>query len=136
MDDLPKAEFAFPGPVRDQLVGAILTGEKVATTSLVVEYQRDGKPLPAVRERCVVVDSADQPVAVIETIEVRVVRLGDIDLAHATDEGEGYETVADWRAGHESFWHSPEYRGYVGDAEFTVNDDTLVVAQRFRVEPS
>jgi uncharacterized protein YhfF len=77
LDDLPRAEFAFPGPLRD--------------------------------------------------------RLGDVDLQHAVDEGEGDESVAHWRAGHESFWQSAEVRAELGDPSFTVNDDTLVLAQRFRV---
>jgi uncharacterized protein YhfF len=70
-------------------------------------------------------------VAVIETTAVRVIRLGDVDLAHALGEGEGYRSVAEWRAGHERFWHSPKVRNELGDPEFTVNDDTLVVAQTF-----
>ena len=69
----------------------------------------------------------------IETIDVRVIRVRDIDLAHAIDEGEGYETVGAWRAGHEQFWHSPEMRSYLGDPAFAVTDDTLAVAERFRL---
>jgi hypothetical protein len=38
-DDLPVAEFAFPGPLRDQLVAAILAGAKAATTGLVADYE-------------------------------------------------------------------------------------------------
>ncbi|HEX5540860.1 MAG TPA: ASCH domain-containing protein [Micromonospora sp.] len=132
MHDLPKAEFAFPGPLRDQLVAAILTGAKTSTTSLRIEYEHEAQ-LPQIGQRSVVVDSEDKPVAVIEVTEVRTVRLGDIDLAHALDEGEGYASVAEWRAGHESFWHSTEYRRYLDDPAFTVNDDTLAVAERFRV---
>ena len=30
--DLPIAEFGFPGPLRERLVAAMLTGEKVTTT--------------------------------------------------------------------------------------------------------
>jgi hypothetical protein len=33
--DLPIVQFAFPGPLRDQPVAAILAGEKTTTTSLV-----------------------------------------------------------------------------------------------------
>jgi uncharacterized protein YhfF len=80
-----------------------------------------------------VVDSAGDRVAVIETTAVRVTRIGDIDLAHARGEGEGYNSVAEWRAGHERFWHSAGMRDALGDPEFTVNDDTLVVAQAFRL---
>jgi uncharacterized protein YhfF len=75
----------------------------------------------------------DLPVAVIEATAVRVVRLGDVDLAHALGEGEGYASVAEWRAGHQRFWHSAEMRAALGDPDFTVDDDTLVVAQAFRL---
>ena len=130
---LPRAEFAFPGPLRDALVAAILDGTKTSTSALVLEYEREGDPLPQPGERSVVVDSAEQPVAVIETTEVRIVPLGEIDLAHAVDEGEGFTTVAQWRAGHEEFWHGTDYRGWLGDPGFMVTDDTLVLAERFRL---
>ncbi|MET0492104.1 MAG: ASCH domain-containing protein [Actinoplanes sp.] len=133
MEGLGPAYFAFPGPLRDQLVGAILDGAKTSTSSLVADYEHEGEPLPEVGERSVVYDSDDRPVAVIETTEVRVVRVGDVDLRHAIDEGEGYESVAAWRAGHEDFWHSAQARESLGDPTFTVDDDTLMVAERFRV---
>ncbi|WP_091300101.1 ASCH domain-containing protein [Micromonospora halophytica] len=131
--DLPRFEFAFPGPLRDQLVAAVLAGTKTSTTGLLQDYERDGEPLEVVGARAVVVDSADRPVAVIEVTGVRVVRLGDVDLDHARDEGEGYDSVAAWRAGHEQYWHGPDYRGWLGDPEFTVHDDTPAVLERFRV---
>lgn len=133
LSDLPKTEFAFPGTLRDQLVAAVLSGEKTSTSGLMIGYERDGDPLPPVGDRSVMVDSDDRPVAILELTEVRVVRIGDIGLAHARDEGEGYETVAQWRAGHERFWHSPEFRNHVGDPTFTIDDDTLAVTERFRV---
>ncbi|WP_036323527.1 ASCH domain-containing protein [Microbispora sp. ATCC PTA-5024] len=130
---LPRAEFAFPGLLRDALVAAILDGRKVATTSLAIEYAQSGEPLPKVGERSTVVDSINRPVAVIEVTSVRVVPLGEVDDAHARDEGEGYTAVTQWRAAHEEFWHSPEMRSYLGDAAFTVDDTTRVVLERFRV---
>jgi uncharacterized protein YhfF len=81
--------------------------------------------------RWVVVDSSDRPVAVIETSEVRVVRAGDVDEQFAFDEGGGFESVADWRAAHERFWGSDDYRREVGVVE--VEDDTMVVCERFRL---
>jgi uncharacterized protein YhfF len=133
LDDLPRAEFAFPGPLRDRLVAAILSGAKTSTSALLLGYERENEPLPQVGQREAVVDSQDRRVAVIELTSVRVVRLADVDLQHVLDEGEGDESVEQWRAGHESFWHSEEARAELGDSEFTVNDDTLVVAQRFRL---
>ncbi|KWV33244.1 ASCH domain-containing protein [Micromonospora rifamycinica] len=131
--DLPTCEFAFPGPLRDRLVAAVLSGAKTATTGLLQDYERTGEPLPAVGDRSVVVDSAARPVAVIEVTGVRVVRLGDVDLDHARDEGEGYDSVAAWRAGHEGYWHGPDYLGWIDDPGFRVDDDTLAVAERFRL---
>ena len=132
-EDLPIAEFGFPGPLRDLLVAAIRTGSKTTTSGLVADYEHEGEPLPHPGLRQAVVDSAGNRVAVIETTAVRVIRLGHVDLAHALGEGEGYSSVAEWRAGHEQFWHSAEMRDALGDPEFTVNDDTLVVAQAFRL---
>ena len=126
-------EFAFPGPLRDQLVAAILAGDKTTTSGLVADYEHEGDPLPRPGERHTVIDSAGNRVAVIETTAVRVIRLADVDLAHAVGEGEGYTSVAEWRAGHERFWHSAEYRAALGDPGLTVSDDTLMVAQAFRL---
>jgi uncharacterized protein YhfF len=129
---LPVCHFGFPGPQRDQLVAAVLRGEKTATASLRLEYEPEGRDeLPQPGMRWVVVDSSDRPVAVIETSEVRVVRAGDVDEQFAFDEGEGFESVADWRAAHERFWGSDDYLRAVGLVD--IDDDTLVVCQRFRL---
>jgi len=133
LDALPHAEFAFPGPLRDELVASILAGTKTATAALLAEYEREGERLPEVGDLAVVVDSENRPVAVIETTEVRVIPAGDVDLQLAIDEGEGFESVADWRAAHERFWHGAEMRAALGDPPIEVTDDTLVVAERFRL---
>jgi adenosylmethionine-8-amino-7-oxononanoate aminotransferase/uncharacterized protein YhfF len=126
-------EFAFPGPLRDLLVAAILDGSKTTTTGLLDDYARDREPLPRAGDRDVVIDSAGDPVALIEIIAVHVIPVGEVDLAHALGEGEGYASVAEWRAGHEDFWHSKEMRDSVGDPAFTVNDATLAVTLAFRL---
>lgn len=125
IDGLPIAELGFPGELRDRLVGAVLRGEKTATAGLLAEYEEEGERLPEPGDRFVLVDSDERGVALIETIEARVVRAGDVDEAFARDEGEGLETVADWRAAHERFWgaYRPE----------PITDETLVVCERFRL---
>jgi uncharacterized protein YhfF len=130
---LPKAEFGFPGPLRDRLVAAILDGSKTSTTGLVADYEHCQEPLPRVGDRLTVVDSSERPVAVIEITDIRVAPLVQVDLAHAVDEGEGFTTVAEWRTEHEAFWHSDEMRRAMDDPRFTVHDATPVVLERFRV---
>jgi hypothetical protein len=56
----------------------------------------------------VVIDSVGDSAAVIEMIEVRRVRIADIDLRRVLDDGD--ESVANWRAAHEECWHSAEMR--------------------------
>ncbi|MET7365101.1 ASCH domain-containing protein [Streptomyces sp. NPDC005566] len=125
--------LAFPGPLRDRLVAAVLSGEKVSTSGLLAEYEVEKEDLPPVGERSALIDSRGREVAAVELTDVRVVALGSIGLQHALDEGEGYTSVAQWRAGHEAFWHSEEMREALGDPAFTVDDDTKIVVERFRV---
>jgi uncharacterized protein YhfF len=82
-----------------------------------------------------VIDADDRPVAIIELTEVEVRRMGDIDLQFARDEGEGFETVADWRVAHESFFGSylDDIRRDLGEPDWSLTDDTMVVCERFRV---
>ncbi|MBA2297158.1 MAG: ASCH domain-containing protein [Actinobacteria bacterium] len=130
------AEFGLAGtPLRGALVAAILRGEKTATAGLLVDYERDDDELPAVGERFLLLDNDDHGVAVIETTEVRVLRIGECDLEFARNEGEGFESVADWRAAHDRFWRSyaDEIREYLGDPGWDVGDDTEFVAERFRL---
>jgi uncharacterized protein YhfF len=109
--------------LRKKLVDSVLRGAKTATAGLRVDCQpHTDEPLPRVGARCVVLGFGDEPVAVVETTEVRVLRAADVDLAFALDEGEGFESVADWRHAHEEFW-----------ADREIDDDTLIVAERFRV---
>ncbi|MGH3435547.1 MAG: ASCH domain-containing protein [Sciscionella sp.] len=133
-EKLPVAEFAFSGPLRDKLVAAILDGRKISTSSLLAEYQA-GEALPEVGARELVIDSAGESVAVIETIQVDLVRLADVGLDHAIAEGEGFRSVAEWRAAHLEFWRGEELRAEragLGLPALTIDDDTMVVAQRFR----
>jgi uncharacterized protein YhfF len=131
-----KAEFGFAGtPLREQLVAAVLRGDKTATAGLLVDYERDGEPLPKAGERYAVVDNEGRDVAVIETTDVNVCRIGDTDEQFARDEGEGFESVAAWREAHDRYWRSyaDEIRAYLGDPDWDVSDDTLYVAERFRL---
>lgn len=131
---LPASGFAFPGALRDELTALALAGVKTTTAGLFAELEADGDALPEPGSREVLLDSDGQPVAVIETVDCRVVRLADVDDRHAIDEGEGYADAAEFRVAHERFWN-----GYIDDlrrrigSSFTIDDDTLVVLQRFAV---
>ena len=109
--------------LRRRLVDAVLRGDKTATASLRDEYEpHTREPLQEVGESCLLVGWDDEPRAVLETTEVRIVPAGQVDLRFARDEGEGFRSVADWRAAHERFWSG-----------HAITDDTPVVCERFRL---
>jgi uncharacterized protein YhfF len=124
VSELPPFELGYVRTdLRRNLVGAVLRGEKTATAGLRSDYApHTDEPLPEPGQRFALLDFDNQRVAVVETTEVRIVPAGEIDLEFARDEGEGFETVEDWRSAHERFW-----------AEHEIDDDTLIVAERFRL---
>lgn len=132
ISELPRGEFAFPGPLRDALVNAILDGTKTATASLLAEYPHGYQPHEEVGALEAVLDSHDNVVCVIRTTEVQIFRLADVSDEHAIAEGEGYADAGEWRAGHERYWRSPEFVEYIGALD--IDDDTQVVCHRFTVD--
>ena len=122
MTELPPFELGHARTeLRRQLVAAVLAAEKTATAGLWSEYEAEGQPLDAPGTRYLLHDYDDQPVGLVEVTEARRVRAADVDLAFARDEGEGFESVEDWRVAHEQFFEQP------------LEPDTEIVAVRFRL---
>ena len=131
-DDLPTLELAFPGPERDRGVAAILSGRKTALTGLLEIYQHAGEAVPVTGQRFSVLDSAGNPAVTIELVDVRVIPMKEIDDDFARAEGRGYADVTQWRTAHEDFFRSNGVSEFLGHTP-VIDDDTLVVAERFRV---
>jgi uncharacterized protein YhfF len=119
---LPPLELGYPHTaLRRELVDAVLDGRKTATAGLWEDYVAEGAALDSPGDRCVLLGFEDEPVAVVEITEARLVSAAEIDDQFARDEGEGFESVEDWRAAHEEFFDRP------------IDADTRIVAVRFRV---
>ena len=122
MSDLPPFELAYPRTeLRRQLVDAVLRGEKTATSGLLEEFEADGEAVGVAGQRYVLHGYDDDPVAIVELTEARVVPAAEIDVEFAREEGEGFESVEDWRVAHERFFERP------------IGPETQIVALRFRV---
>jgi uncharacterized protein YhfF len=107
--------------LRRKLVAAVLRGEKIATASLREEYKpHTNEQLPQPGESFLLLGYDDEPLGVVKTTELQVVRAADVALQFARDEGEGFQTVEQWRSGHERFWSDRE-----------ITDDTLIVCEWF-----
>ncbi len=125
-------EFGFPGPLRDRLVDAVLSGSKTATSSLLADWERDGEQPPAAGELQTVIDSDGIPVAIIEILASEVVALGAVDDRVARAEGESYLTAAGWRSEHERFWYEEVFPNWEGHPP-VLDDSTPIVVQWFRL---
>ena len=122
MTDLPGLELGYPRTeLRRLLVAAVLAGKKTATAGLFEEYEAEGAPVPSSGDRFSLDDFDDERVAVVEVTEARLLPASEIDLDFARDEGEGFESVEDWRLAHERFF------------ERAIGPETQIVAIRFRV---
>jgi uncharacterized protein YhfF len=94
----------------------VLRGEKTTTSGLAEEEE----PVHA-GQRLALLGYDDEPVAIVEVLEARVIPAGELDLPFVRDEGEGFESLDHWREAHERFFKRP------------IPDDTLIDALRFRV---
>jgi uncharacterized protein YhfF len=128
-------ELGTAGPMRDALVASVLSGEKTVTSSLLVQYEDAGEPVPKPGAR-ILVGSEELPVAVVEVSAVDLIRLGEADLQLALDEGEGFKSVAQWRAAHERFWAEAVRPTLRNPASLRLNEDTPIVVERFRLVES
>jgi uncharacterized protein YhfF len=95
----------------------VLSGAKTSTAGLAESEE----PSARARDRFVLEDEKGRPRAIVEITEIRVVPASEIDLGFARDEGEGFESVEDWREAHERFFEQP------------IETDTLIEAIRFRL---
>lgn len=115
-------EYGEPGPLRDKLVKALLNGQKTATSSLYRHYLEAGEDLPGVGQTELVIDSAGQPVCLLETTRVELVEAHDVTDEFVRAEGEGFDSWDEWWSGHRSFWSE-------GDEGMPVTPKDLVVCQ-------
>lgn len=124
IDHLPQEEIGYPGELRDRLLAAIIAGEKTATSSLASDFGSEGEPLPEVGRIGAVIDSSGHPIGVTETLTVDILPVSKVSEDFARAEGEGFETVAQWRDAHEEFWGRK------------LSDDELVACEVFRFYPA
>jgi uncharacterized protein YhfF len=118
LTDLAPFELGYPRTeLRRKLVAAVLAGRKTATAGLA----EPSEVAPEPGTRYLVHDYDDRPVAIVEVTEARIVPAKQIDAQFARDEGEGFDSVADWHAAHERFF------------EQEIRPETPIAAIRFRV---
>jgi uncharacterized protein YhfF len=92
--------FGDSQSLADELAQLVLTGAKTTTAGLVWEHEYFGWQMPAVGNKIVILDGEQLPRCVIETTAVTIQPFVDVDTAFAQREGEGWDTIEQWRASH------------------------------------
>jgi len=100
MAELESFSFGDSAELADELLELVLIGKKTATCWAASE----GDKGVVVGKRWIVKDSQGRPGAILETVEVKRRRFGEVDAAFAHDEGEGNRSLDAWRRMHTAYF--------------------------------
>ncbi|WP_180966122.1 ASCH domain-containing protein [Fischerella thermalis] len=106
----------------------IKQGIKIATSSLLWEYQAANKPLPKVGSLSILENGRGEPVCVVETTWLEIKNFNEIDVQFAYDYGEWDRTLKTW---HQECWEYYSEQCYSLGREPT--KEMPLVCERFRV---
>ncbi|MBQ0887875.1 ASCH domain-containing protein [Streptomyces sp. RM72] len=123
MNGMRALELGTPGEMRERLNALVLAGRKTATTGLLAEYVEETEGLEFESERLALLGNDGDHVATIEITGVELTSFGGVAWEHAAAEGEGDQSLDEWRNGHRRFWDG------IGTP---VDEDTPLVCLRFR----
>ncbi|EJQ40216.1 hypothetical protein IEE_04865 [Bacillus cereus BAG5X1-1] len=128
-NEKPKSVTAWQfGDSPDYLAKLVIDGVKTATCSCHIFYELENEPLPTTNDYSIVLNSQDEPVAIIKTIEVTVTPMNEVTEAFAIAEGEGDLTYNYWRDTHIQFFTKELHELGLGFSE-----DILLVCERFEL---
>jgi uncharacterized protein YhfF len=127
VDGLRALEIGTPGPMRQRLNQLVLDGRKRATAGLLLEYVREGEELEFEGDLLALVDDDTRRIATVVVVDVATTPFIEVPWRFAKAEGEGDESLDEWREGHRRFW--------TAEGE-TIDDQTPVVLIWFELVPS
>ncbi|CAH2466044.1 MULTISPECIES: ASCH domain-containing protein [Bacillus] len=128
-NEKPKSVTAWQfGDSPDYLAQLVIDGVKTATCSSHIFYELENEPLPTTKDYSIILNSQDEPVAIIKTIEVTVTPMNEVTEEFAIAEGEGDLTYNYWRDTHIQFFTKELYELGLGFSE-----DMLLVCERFEL---
>ena len=121
-------QFGWEGtPLADELADLIVRGVKTATCSGHMFYE-EGEPLPTVGTYTIILNSKDDPVAIIRTTDVQLVPMNEVTEDFARAEGEGDLSYAYWYEGHKDF-----FTKQCAELGMAFKEDMLLVCERFEL---
>ncbi|WP_411844217.1 ASCH domain-containing protein [Salinicoccus sp. HZC-1] len=127
--DKPRSVSSWQfGDDSDYLGQLVVNGIKTATCSGHVFYELENESLPATEDYSIVLNSKDEPVAIIKTTEVKLTPMNEVSEEFAAAEGEGDRTYRYWWDVHEEF-----FRDELKNVGFEFSEDMMLVCERFKI---
>lgn len=124
-DDYQTWAFAVEA---DDLANLVMRGQKTATSSLYVWYERGEERLPQVSDYNVILNGRDEAVCIVETMKVSIVPFNEVTEEHAFKEGEGDRRLETWRTTHRDFFSKE-----LLEIGLQFHEEMLVVCEEFQV---
>ncbi|MDQ1912612.1 ASCH domain-containing protein [Paenibacillus sp. GD4] len=125
----PKSVSAWKfGANPDHLAHLVIDGVKSATCSGLIFYEIENEPLPSTEDYSIILNSNDEPVAIIKTVDVRVIPMNEVPEEFAVAEGEGDRTYQYWNENHEKFFIEE-----LSKLGLTFSQDMMLVCERFEL---
>ncbi len=112
----------------DYLAQLVIDGIKTATCSGLIFYEMENEPLPAVEDYSVILNSNDEPMAIIKTVKVDIMPMNEVPEEFAIAEGEGDRTYQYWKDAHVKF-----FTNELQQMEMDFKEDMLLVCERFEL---
>ncbi|MED1283926.1 ASCH domain-containing protein [Bacillus mycoides] len=116
------------GDSPDYLAQLVIDGVKTATCSGHIFYELENEPLPTTNDYSIVLNSQEEPVAIIKTIEVTIMPMNEVTEEFAIAEGEGNRTYSYWRDTHIQFFTKE-----LSELGLSFSEDMLLVCERFKL---
>ena len=110
----------------DELAQKVLSGEKIATSSLLDYYRLNLKTMSRVGDYASILDSKDAEVAIVRIEKIEIRKMKDIDNSFAIDEGDG--NLNSWLDIHQKY-----YSDQLSNIGKELNEDTELVCEWFRL---
>ncbi|HRH42719.1 MAG TPA: ASCH domain-containing protein [Pyrinomonadaceae bacterium] len=111
-----------------ELAELVVSGKKSATASLVAVNERQPENAPVDDGYSVVTDFEGNPLCIIQTTEIRLMPFDKVDAQFAFDEGEGDQTLENWRDGHWKYFTQE-----ASELGIEFNEKSLVCCERFKL---
>lgn len=116
------------GEAPDKLVKLVVQGIKTATCSAYDLYQINHERLPQSGDYSVILNSHEEAMCIIRTLNVSITEFNKVSEEHAFKEGEGDRSLEYWRMVHESFLTNE-----LASVHKSFDENTKVVCEEFEV---